>query len=90
MKITDDLYRHFEEHLHSLDVEKESQAEFIIAVVESYWQQISTKGHVGLQYEIEVREDIESEVEEMLQKKIYGFYSLAQYVSNMRKRDSSH
>ena len=90
MKLLDDLYNHFERHLHALDVEKETNAEFITAVVESYWQQISAIGHVSFQYEIEIREDIETEVEEMLKKKIYGFYSLEQYRTKLKYRSKDN
>ena len=89
MNSLDKLYECFEHHLLELEIEKESQAEFIYAVVESYISHILEFGHISQQFETEIREDIEFEVEEMLKMKIYGHFNLDQYRKSLRTSKAS-
>lgn len=86
MKNLDELYSLFEAHLLQLDIEKESHSDFISTVVESYMEDLKTKGHICLQYEIDLRDDVEFEVISMLRKKIYGHFNVDHYRKNLRER----
>ncbi|MCB0355589.1 MAG: hypothetical protein KDD40_01195 [Bdellovibrionales bacterium] len=86
MKNLDDLYKLFESHLLQLDIEKESHSDFITNVVESYVESLRTRGHICLQFELDLREDVEFEVVSMLRKKIYGHFNLDQFRKVMRER----
>lgn len=86
MKDTDNLFKHFNSHLLQLDIEKESHSEFISCVVESYMNELKAKGHICLQFELDLREDVELEVVSMLRKTIYGHYNLDLYRKVIRER----
>lgn len=86
MNNLDKLYECFEHHLLVLEIEQESHAEFVFAVVESYISHLEEFGHISLQFETEIREDIESEVENMLKKKIYGHFNIDQFRRYLREK----
>ena len=80
MPLKDDLYECFEQHLLGLDIEVVSHSEFISTVVASYLKRLQENGgHICLQHEIDLRDEIEAEVVAMLRKKIYGHFNLDQY-----------
>ncbi len=83
MKI-DELYLIFEQHLYDLDVESQSQVDFISKVVDQYINNLKNFGYVSIQHEIDLRDEIEEEVTLMLRKKIYGHFNLDQYRSSLR------
>jgi len=76
MKQNDALINHFNMHLLKLDIEKESHAEFITIVVESYMSELNKLGYMSVEHEFDLREDIELEVVTMLRKTIYGHFNL--------------
>ncbi|MCB9026669.1 MAG: hypothetical protein H6625_10155 [Bdellovibrionaceae bacterium] len=86
MKNLDDLYHLFEAHLLQLDIEKESHSDFISTVVETYLEDLKTKGHVCLQFELDLRDDVEFEVVSMLRKKIYGHFNVDIYRKTLREK----
>ena len=86
MKNRDDLYNLFESHLLQLDIEKESHSEFITNVVDTYVEDLKTKGHICLHFELDLREDVEFEVVSMLRKKIYGHFNVDHYRKITRER----
>ena len=86
MRNMDTLYKLFEAHLLKLDIEKESHSDFISAVVESYLDDLKTKGHICLQFELDLRDDVEFEVVSMLRKKIYGHFNIDSYRKYMKEK----
>ncbi len=86
MNDIDGLYNYFNSHLLQLDIEKESHSDFISNVVESYIVNLKNMGHICLQFELDLREDIEIEVVTMLRKTIYGHFNLDHYRKLIRER----
>ncbi|MCB0390613.1 MAG: hypothetical protein KDD58_04960 [Bdellovibrionales bacterium] len=86
MQDLDNLYQLFESHLLQLDIEKESHSEFISIVVDNFMQDLKAKGHICLQFELDLRDDLELEVVSMLRKKIYGHFNLDHFRKIMRER----
>lgn len=75
----DPLYAFFEQRLYSSDFEDETQEEFIFRVVENYVESLIKKAHIPLNYLTRLQEDLEEEVQEMLQIKTYGHFSLQEF-----------
>ena len=86
MNNKDILYSHFNTHLLQLDIEKESHSDFITIVVESFISELKEKGHICLQFELDLREEVELEVVSMLRKTIYGHFNLDHYRKYVRER----
>lgn len=83
----DELYRYFEEHLARLDWDPDENAtEFAQAVVSEYWPKLKERGVINAKFADEIRKDLEAEVVEMLQKKIYGHFNLKHYRDWRNKR----
>jgi hypothetical protein len=76
----DNLYEYFERHLFETEFDQgESQEEFVSKVVKDYFNDLLQVGQVCSQHLEIIKTDLEEEVTEMLQKKIYGFFSLKHY-----------
>lgn len=75
----DELYQVFEDHLCHFEDDNEDQAHFVKVVVDRYWLIIQERGFVPSSLYRQLRSDLEQEVAEMLQKKIYGYFSLNHY-----------
>jgi len=78
-KQNDKLYQCFERHLGSFEGQDEIHEKFILKVVEDYLRDLQQKGHIAAQHEQEIREDLETEVRDMLRKKTYGHLNLKNY-----------
>ena len=76
---TSSLYECFENHLQEVGLESESNELFIARVLESYITQLLEAGFNLGPYAEEVYEDLQEEVLEMLQKKIYGYTSVGEF-----------
>lgn len=72
----DKLFEIFEQRLYSTDRIDESHEEFIFAVIEDYVTTLIEAAHIPINFLASLQEDLEEEVGEMLQIKIYGHYSL--------------
>lgn len=80
-----DLFDCFERHLLNLDILAEGNELFVVKVVEDYILNLSGLGFtMGAQAE-DIYLEIQGEVTSMLQKKIYGFYSVDTYREHMRE-----
>ena len=77
--LEDRLYTLFEQQLYSKDCAQETQEEFVYKVVERYVMGLLSNGHVPIQFLPTMQVDLEEEVQEMFQKKTYGFYSLDEF-----------
>lgn len=86
MENNDLLYNYFNTHLLQLDIEKESHSEFISNVVECYINELQSNGHICLQFELDLREEVELEVVTMLRKTIYGHFNLDHFRKVVRER----
>lgn len=84
ISFNDELYNCFEEHLYNLRSEKETHAEFVCHVVDSFWSKLKNFGHISSHFETEIREDLEDEVMAMLRKRTYGYFNLDQYRKSLR------
>lgn len=74
------LYHIFENHLYNTLVEDESKSEFVAAVVRDYLNSLKASGsHVAKEHLLEIEEELSELVIEMLRKKTYGHYSLADF-----------
>lgn len=86
MKISS-LFDCFERHLTNLEIISETQDLFVAKVVEDYILNLSGLGYtLGHQAE-EIYLELQNEVETMLLKKIYGFYSIDAYREFLRFSD---
>lgn len=80
MRVTGDrLYCIFEQHLFNALVENESTEEFLTYVVKEYLEEIRSMGTLIPEHARSIEDDLREEVLEMLRKKIYGHYNLAEY-----------
>jgi hypothetical protein len=80
MKVPGDrLYCIFEQHLFNALVENESTEEFLAYVVKEYLEEIRSMGTLIPEHARSIEDDLREEVLEMLRKKIYGHYNLAEY-----------
>lgn len=84
----DPLYRIFEEHLHSGLYDEQPEEVFLADVVDFYIQVLHTKGYISLRVLEHLRNDLASDVKEMLQAKIYGHYGIAAYNKARNKKTS--
>jgi hypothetical protein len=74
------LYSIFEQHLYNALVENESTEDFLIRVVNDYISVLRSSGQTIMFDQItEIQTDLREEVLEMLRKKIYGHYNLADF-----------
>lgn len=88
----DILYSIFEKHLFNTESPTQSQDEFVAFVVCDYLSIIREKGPINCSHLAEICKDLEEEVLDMLQKKIYGHFDLVHYRQEMgiyeNKKDS--
>ncbi len=76
----DPLYDIFEQHLYNALVEDESTDEFLSRVVGDYMGRLSSLGTVILhEHRPLIETDLRDEVLEMLRKKTYGHFNLAEF-----------
>jgi len=73
------LYNIFEHYLFNALVENETTDEFLTVVVRDYLQRLSLRGVIPLEHVAGIELDIRDEILEMLRKKTYGHYSLAEF-----------
>jgi len=76
---TDPLYTIFEKHLYNFIIEEQSSEDFVRAVVHDYLESIRSQGTISVRTIEFLEQDLKEEVTEMLRKKTYGHYSLAQF-----------
>lgn len=86
---TDPLYSIFEHHLLNALVEEETSDEFVTRVVRDYLLNVSHKAVIMKQHQAMIEEDLRDEVLEMLRKKIYGHFSLADFRKSKTARASA-
>ncbi len=80
MKHPDLLYHIFEQHLFNALVEDETSEQLLDCVVKEYIRQLSAEDGIIPASHLEgVETDLKEEVLEMLRKKTYGHYNLADY-----------
>ena len=87
----DELFHFFENHLFEFEFEEcgsgpESESEFVKTVVNKYWDHVQKFGFVSSHHEREILLDLESEVHDMLRKKIYGHFSLKHFREVFNKK----
>lgn len=80
------LYEIFEHHLHNGDADQEDTQIFIDAVVTAYIAAASPRMIIPLVHAETILEELREEVIEMLQKKMYGHYSLAAFRQHLRTK----
>ena len=73
------LYICFEKHLHHYVDEDECVEEFTLRVIEEIASIVLQQGHIPTQYLQEIHQELEEEIVEMLQKKIYGHWDIGHY-----------
>lgn len=79
LKVDDQLYNIFEDLLFTVHVDDHNEDEFVSEVVDKYIGQLKKLGQLPGQFIDDVREDLASEVYDMLLKKIYGHFNLYQF-----------
>lgn len=76
----DPLYSIFEQHLFNALVEEETNEEFLTRVVADYMDRLKANGTlIAREHMDDIRSDLREEVFEMLRKKTYGHFSLAEF-----------
>ena len=75
----DPLFRIFEQHLYNSMVEDESTAEFLERVVGEYVRCLTQQGTIPHEHRSVIENDLKDEVLEMLRKRTYGHFSLAEF-----------
>ncbi|MCC7404904.1 MAG: hypothetical protein IT288_10960 [Bdellovibrionales bacterium] len=80
------LYVCFEKNLHEYLVEDESVEEFSSRVIQDFATRLVSKGHIPTQYLEGLHQELEEEIIEMLQKKIYGHWDIGNYRRSLKDR----
>lgn len=75
----DPLYLFLNKRLHDYSNMNESTDEFIFNVVCDYIVHLHHIGHIPARHELHVEELLREDVQDMLQKKIYGFFDIREY-----------
>lgn len=78
------LFDCFNRHLENLDIVFETQDLFIEKVLEDYILNMCGSGFTMGEFAEEIYEELQLEVTEMLQKRIYGHYDINSYRSFQR------
>lgn len=73
------LYVCLENHLNNYTDETETEGDLINRVIEDFACRLVSRGHIPTQYLADFHRELEEELTEMLQKKIYGHWDLAHY-----------
>ena len=73
------LYTIFEQHLYNAHVEDESTGDFLARVVRDYLRLLTSRGRILQEHLADIESDLREEVLEMLRKKTYGHYNLAEF-----------
>ena len=73
------LYTIFEHQLLSAMVEDETSDEFLKRVVREYMVLLSARGNILPEHVSIIEADLRDEVLEMMRKRTYGYYNLAEY-----------
>ena len=73
------LYMCFERNLYNYDIEDECVEDFTSRVLEDFARTITKVGHIPTQYLADLHRELEEEIVEMLQKKIYGHYNIGEF-----------
>ena len=73
------LYTIFEQHLYNALVEDESTGDFLARVVRDYLRLLTARGRILQEHMADIESDLREEVLEMLRKKTYGHYNLAEF-----------
>lgn len=79
LKVDDQLYNIFENMLFTVHVDDHNEDEFVSEVVDKYLGHLKKLGQLPGQFIDDVKEDIATEVYDMLLKKIYGHFNLHEY-----------
>jgi len=80
MKATADLlYTIFEQQLLSAMVEDETSDEFLARVVREYMLLLNARGNILPKHVSVIEADLREEVLEMMRKRTYGYYNLAEF-----------
>ncbi len=85
----DPLFKIFEQHLFNAMVEDETSADFVGRVVQEYIKTLSASGTVPHAHRETLSEDLREEVMEMLRKKTYGHFSLAEFRKKKMAADAA-
>jgi hypothetical protein len=80
------LFNCFERHLGNLEIVEETHDLFITQVLEDYIVNLCGAGFTMGDFAEDIYEELQTEVTEMLQKKIYGHYDLNAYREHLRQR----
>lgn len=78
-KDEDLLYIIFEKHLYCSKLADENEESFVCTVVGEYMSTLQKSGSFPGHLLDDIKEDLATEVFDMLRKKIYGHYNLFQY-----------
>lgn len=73
------LYSIFEQHLYNALVEDEVADDLIVRVVRDYLALLSSRGTIMKEHLPSIESDLREEVLEMLRKKTYGHFNLAEF-----------
>ena len=84
----DPLYAIFEEHLHSGLYDTSPADIFIRDVVDYYWRQLNSSGHIPHRLQEPLKIDFLQDVQEMLKAKTYGHFGIAEYNRIRRNKPS--
>jgi len=76
---SDPLYDIFEQHLYNALVENESTEDFLNRVVSDYLDRFTEGAVIPHEHRPSIEGDLREEVLEMLRKKTYGHYNLAEF-----------
>ena len=85
----DPLFKIFEQHLFNAMVEDENSADFVGRVVQEYMKTLTALGTVPHAHRETLSEDLREEVMEMLRKKTYGHFSLAEFRKKKMAADAA-
>lgn len=75
----DPLYRIFEEHLHSGLYDQQPTETFVRDVSDAYLKTLLNAGHIPYRLVEPLRNDLVTDVQDMLRVKIYGHYDIGEY-----------
>jgi hypothetical protein len=79
MSHRDPLYQLFEQHLYNCLFDEETSDQFVYRVVADYLEHILKTASIPIKVSEFVENDLRDEVREMLLKKTYGHFSLAEF-----------
>ena len=84
----DILVQCFDRVLDEIGANDEAEV-FVARVAEEYMMALVRKAHIPLKYLESLRDDISTEVLDMLRVRTYGYVSLAEYLTKRRRPNKS-